>query len=145
MSTEENKAIVRRFVDEYCNGTNVSLADEIFDARCTMYHPATPEPMRGVAGLKAYATMLFQAFPDFHMDVEDMIVEGDKVTLRSTISGTFKGEFAGLAPTGKHATWSGIGIYSIAGGKIVEGWEELDLLGAFQRLGVIPPMGEGGE
>ena len=96
--------------------------------------------LRGIEAVKAYVTMLFSAFPDFHVNLEDMLVDGDKVVMRSTISGTFKGEFAGLAPTGKHATWSGMGIYRIAGGKIVEAWEELDLLGGFQRLGVIPAM-----
>ena len=140
MPAEENKTVVHRFIDDFCNKANIALADEIFDSRCTVYHPATPEPMRGVEAVKAYVGMLFGAFPDFHVTLEDMLLDGDKVVIRSTISGTLKGEFAGLVPTGKHATWTGMGIYRIRGGRIVEAWEELDLLGAFQRLGVIPVM-----
>jgi predicted ester cyclase len=141
MSAEENKAVIRRFIEEFLNDANIAIADEIFDNSCTVHHPATPEPIRGVAGMKGHMTMVFSALPDFHVVVDDMMTEGEKVAVRMTISGTLKGGFAGNPPTDKHATWSGIAIYRIVGGKIMEGWEELDLLGAWQRLGVLPAPG----
>jgi predicted ester cyclase len=140
MSVKENKAVIHRFVDDLCNKADLALTDELFDGECTVYHPAVPAPMQGAEAVKTYVAMLLGAFPDFHVVLEDLLVDGDKVVIRTSISGTFKGQFAGLAPTGKHATWTGMGIYRIAGCKIVEAWEELDLLGGFQRLGVLPAM-----
>jgi predicted ester cyclase len=140
MSVKENKAVIHRFVDDLYNQANIALADEVFDSGCTVHHPALPAPMQGAEAVKAFITMLFGAFPDFHTVVEDLLVDGDKVVIRTSISGTFKGPFGSVVPTGKHAKWTAMGIYRIADGKIVEAWEEPDMLGGFQRLGVIPAM-----
>jgi predicted ester cyclase len=78
--------------------------------------------------------------PDFHVTIEDMVTEGDKVASRWTASGTHQGEFLGIRPTGNHATWTGITIYRIADGKIVEAWWSKDVLALLQQLVVIPPM-----
>ena len=86
--------------------------------------------------------MMYDAFPDHHFTVEDMIVEGNKVVTRATARGTHKGDFMGIAPTGKQFTMMGIWIYYIADGKIIEDWEVLDQLGMMQQLGAIPPMGQ---
>jgi predicted ester cyclase len=97
--------------------------------------------MQGVETVQGFITGILGAFPDFQITVEDLIAEGDKVANRVTISGTFSGAFAGIPPTGQHATWTATGIYHIVGGKVVEVWEEVDMLGGFQRLGVIPALG----
>jgi predicted ester cyclase len=76
-----------------------------------------------------------------HFTIEDMIVEGNKVVTRATVQGTHKNDFMGIAPTGKQFTMTGIWIYYIADGKIIEDWEVLDQLGMMQQLGAIPPMG----
>lgn len=87
--------------------------------------------------------MFFEAFPDLHVTVEDMVAEGDKVVFRATNSGTHKGEFVGIAPTGKHAAWTEISIWRIEGGMIAEVWTEVDKLGNMQRLGDISLPGHG--
>jgi predicted ester cyclase len=73
--------------------------------------------------------------------IEDLIAEGDKVVARLTTSGTHQGVFLGLSPTGKRVMVTGIEIFRLAGGKIVEHWNTYDDLGLFQQLGVLPPMG----
>ena len=76
---------------------------------------------------------------------EDMIAEGDRVVSRWTMRSTHKGEWMGIAPTGKQVMITGISIHRIAGGKIVEDWANADELGMMQQLGAVPPIGESGE
>jgi len=85
--------------------------------------------------------MLHMAFPDVRLTIEDMVAEGDKVAVRWAWSGTHRGEYMGIAPTGKEVTYTGITIHRITGGKIVESWDEVDNLGLMQQLGVAPPPG----
>lgn len=85
--------------------------------------------------------MIRAAFPDLHVTVEDMVAEGDKVVARVTMSGTHKGEFMGIAPTGKQITVGIIEILRIAGGKVVEHWNVVDSLGMMQQLGAVPAPG----
>jgi len=133
MSLEENKATVRRFIDEW-NRRNLSALDELIT---TDYF----DPSLQVRGLEAYKqllTMLLKGFPDWHETIEDIIAEGDKVWVRYTATGTHKGEFRGLAPTGKKFTETGVLIWRIVKGKIAKKesavYDELDFL---KQLGVI--------
>ena len=81
------------------------------------------------------------ALGDFRVTVENIVAEGDKVALHLTWGGTHKGEFAGIAPTGKQATMTVINIYRVEGGKIAEQWAVADMLGLMQQLGAVPPPG----
>lgn len=144
MSTEGNKAIIRRWVDECYNKGNLAVADELV-ATDYVNQSAPLGQAPGLEGEKQYAAMIRSAYPDFHMAIEDQIAEGDKVVTRYTARGTHKGKFMGIPPTGKKVTVRGIHIHRIAGGKVVEGWSEFDQLGALQQLGVVPPIGEGGK
>jgi steroid delta-isomerase-like uncharacterized protein len=137
---EQNKALVRRFLDEMDKG-NWAIFDELL-ARDYVYHmsgrskPVTREEyVQFARGFRA-------AFPDGRMTVEDMIAEGDKVVMRYTSRGTHKGDFMGIPATGKEVVSTGIVITRIAEGKIAEDWEEFDGVGFFQQLGVIPPIEE---
>ena len=136
MSTEENKALVRRFWEEV-NKRNVGVVDELLDASFVFHRPAGQE-VRGPEGVKQELSMLLTAFPDLHWTIEDMVAEGDKVAARTTITGTHQGEFMGIAATGKRVTWTEIYIPRIVGGKYVEAWEEFDQLGLMQQIGAIP-------
>jgi steroid delta-isomerase-like uncharacterized protein len=78
------------------------------------------------------------AFPDLERRIDDLIAEGDKVVARWTAQGTQTGEFQGLPPSGKVATSSGITIFRILDGRVVEEWSESDMLGLLQQLGAIP-------
>ena len=140
MSLEENKAIERRFFEEVVNKGELAIIDELCAANF-VDHSAPPgiEPDR--EGYKQFFAMAHSAFPDFHSTLEDMFAEGDKVVQRFTARGTHKGEFMGIPPTGKQVTITGIAIDRIAGGKIVENWVNMDMLGMMVQLGVVPPPG----
>ena len=141
MSTEVNKASMRRFYEEAFNKKNRAAIDEFIDPT-QVDHAAPPGTPGGLEGAKHTVTMYLTAFPDLHFTVEDFIAEGDKVVARLTVRGTQQGIFMGIPPTGKHATVTAIDINRMAGGKSVEHWLEMDTLGLLQQLGVIPAPGK---
>jgi predicted ester cyclase len=130
MSKEENKVIMRRWIEEGWNQQNEAVADEFY----------APDFAND---LKEFVKQVFAAFPDFHITIEDQVAEGDKVVTRYSTRGTHKGTWMGIAPTGVEVQGTGINISRISGGKVVEDWQQDDNLGVFQQLGVIPPLGEG--
>ena len=137
MSTEENKALAKRAWEEMFNQKKLDVIDELF-ASDYIYHGPQGQEFRGTETLKQLLSSYLEAFPDLHMEVEDLIVEGDKIVSRVISRGTHKGEFHGIPPTGKEVTGTIILITRIADGKFVEDWESRDDLGLLQQLGVIP-------
>jgi len=130
MSTGENKALMRRWIEEGWNQRNVAVADECYGPDFA-------------TDLKEFVKRVFAAFPDFYITIEDQIAEGDKVVTRYSTRGTHKGKWMGIAPSGIEVQGTGINISRISGGKVVEDWQQDDNLGMFQQLGAIPPLGEG--
>ena len=142
MSTKENKAIVRRWYEEGFTKGNLAAVDELIATDFVDHNQPAPGLAGGLEGTKEVITMMRTAFPDFRITVEDMVAEGDKVVARVTARATHKGEFMGIAPTGKQAAIEVIDIVRIAGGKMVERWGIFDQLGLMQKLGVVPPPGQ---
>jgi steroid delta-isomerase-like uncharacterized protein len=143
MSVEENKTLSRRSFEEIWNQGNLAAIDALY-ATDQVSHGLGMDVPPGAAGLKQFVTLYRTAYPDTHFTIEDQIAEGDKVATRWTATGTHQGEFMGIAPTSKRVTVTGIAINRIAGGKIVETWNNFDALGQLQQLGVIPAPGQGG-
>lgn len=143
MSTEDNKALVRRFYDEVINKKNLAAIDEFVDPH-VIDHALPPGMPGGIEGMKQVNALYFDAFPDTHFRVEDTIAEGEVVVARLTISATQQGAFLGLPPTGKHVTVTGITIIRCANSKIVEHWNETDMLGLWQQLAVVPSPEQAG-
>ncbi len=141
MSTEQNKSVVSRWMDELFNKGNVSINDEILVPDYVNHDPSLPEDNRSREGFKQFVSMVRSAFPDFQLNCVDQIAEGDQVVTRFSMGGTHKGEFMGIAPTNKQSQLTGISIERLAGGKVVETWVNWDALGMMQQLGVIPPPG----
>ena len=140
MSTEENKATERRHFEELWNQGNLAVADELF--AITFLDQSIQPPIHGLEALKHLITLYRTAFPDLYATIEDQIAEGDKVVNRLTIRGTHQGDLMGISPTGKQISVTGIVISRFDHGKIVEGWSNIDTLGLFQQLGVIPAPGQ---
>lgn len=140
MSAEEYRALMQRYIDGINQYANTDWVDQVFTVDCVIHNPAVPFPIKGVDGMKEFVAVIYGAFPDFHVHQEDILCTEDRMAVRSTVSGTFNGSFAGIPPTGAHTTWEAIAIYDVVDGKIAELWEALDLLGAWQRLGVIPQL-----
>ena len=133
--SEDNKAIVRRAY-EAINQNNLDALEEVVASDITDHDPAPGQPP-GLEGVKQLFSSLHAAFSGFHMNVEEMIAEGDKVVARVSMNGTHQGEFMGIEPTGNQVTITGIDILRIADGKIVEHWGNFDDLGMMQQLGVV--------
>jgi steroid delta-isomerase-like uncharacterized protein len=145
MSTEQNKALVHRLIEEVFNRGNISLVDELMAPDFVEHEELPPGIPPGREAPKQMTTIFRSAFPDFKATIDDIVAEGDKVVIRQTWSGTHKGEFMGIPPTGKSVSFGVIDIIRIAGGKFVEHWGQMDSMGMMQQLGVIPAPGEGGE
>lgn len=141
MSTEANKVVARRYVDEYLNQGKGVGGDDLFAPNYLCYFPGNM-----VLDKKEHdhiTVTFFAAFPDGRFSIEDMIAEGDRVVSRYTFRGTHQGIWiTGTPPTGKHVTLSGNEIHRIVDGKVVEQWSEFDTLSALQQFDVIPAPGQ---
>lgn len=139
MSTNENKALERRYFKAYNKGKDAVMAatDELY-SKNFVFHGATGEDIHGLKAIKEYVNETFSAFPDMHATIDDMVAEADKVTVRFTATGTHKGRFMGIPGTNKKVTMWAIQIDRIARGKFVESWERTDTLGLMHQLGLIP-------
>ena len=140
MSTEQNKSIVCRWVEEGWNKGNLAVVDQLYAPEYVQHEPP-PETVNSSEALKQYVSMFLSAFPDLYLTVEDLIVEGDKVVWRLNSKGTHKGPFMGIPATGKTGSITGIVIFRLENSRIVEGWVNIDALGLLQQLGVIPMPG----
>jgi steroid delta-isomerase-like uncharacterized protein len=138
-TTQENKAIMRRMIEEVWNQQKLDVADELFAATATA--PDLPQLPPGPMGTKIVAQMFLTAFPDLHMTIEDLIAEEDKVVARFTETATHKGEFMGVPASGKSIKFTEMAIVRIANGQIVESWYNVDMLSIMQQIGAVPGPG----
>ncbi len=120
--SEENKTIVRRYLDELWNKGNRAILDEL----------ATPN-----FALTSSGDAFRSSFTGIRLTVDDQVAEGDKVVTRWTVTGTHTGEFEGIASTGKHVTFTAISIHRMEGGKLAERWAAVSVLGVQQQLGAV--------
>ncbi len=137
MTKQENEAIVRRTWEELFNKGNLAAADELIAANF-MNHAAPGAPP-GPASFKQLVTFYRSAFPDAQFTIEDLLADGDKVVMRNTFSGTHRGPFMGIAPTGRRVSQEQIHIVRVASGQVVEHWAVRDDLSLLQQLGAIRP------
>jgi steroid delta-isomerase-like uncharacterized protein len=141
MSSEENKAVVRRFIEEASRG-NLAIVDELVAPGFVFHNPADPGVGSGPEGVRRWLGGNREAFPDFRFTIEEQIAEGAKVVTRLTGRGTHRGEAFGVPATGKTATITAIFIDEVADGKLVGHWDEADILGLLQQLGAVPAPGQ---
>jgi steroid delta-isomerase-like uncharacterized protein len=139
MSTEENKAIVRRMTEEFYNQGNVESAERFFADTYMHHDPASPQ-VRDRDGLKEVLRAFLTGCPDLQITIDQLLAEGDTVTKRWTYHATHTGDLAGLPPTGRRIMMSGLELFRLADGKIVECWLGYDNLSLMQQLGVIPTV-----
>lgn len=146
LTEEEAKVLMDRYM-ETMNEGNLALVEEILDPEFVLRTPASPEPIVGVEGYKASVTNTSNTFSDFNCTIEELIVKGDRIWSRFTITGTNTGPLGKIPATGKKFQVSGLAITRVANGKIAEDetfWNVLDL---YQQLGftLIPPQEQSGQ
>ena len=135
--SDQNKAVVRRIVEEHWNNKNAALVPELFAANLSL---ETPDGvLTGLAGadllLQAYAT----AFPDFRLNIEDLLADGDQVVLRWTFTGTQRGPLADVAASGRAVNVPRcIATFHLDGGKVDRGYMAWDKYGLLQQMGALP-------
>ena len=133
MSTQENKALVRRYFEQVVNQVDRAAAEQLVAADLVFTSPYTPEPTRNRDSFLAMLSAVHAALPDFHLVDHAMLADGDEVASRWTVSGTHQGQLGPFAPTGQPLVISGLSIYRVANGKIVEGWVQDDTLQILAR------------
>ena len=136
MSTETNKATVRRFLDQVLNNQRHDLIEEFLADTVEFHGPG--QSFIGLSEVTGWFAMLAAAFPDWQATIIDMVAEGDKVVVRLNNKGTHQGEMQGIPATGKTVNQESIVIYLLTNGKIDEGRLAMDNLSMMQQLGVIP-------
>lgn len=136
MTTEDNKALVRRYIEEAWNKGNVSIIDDLMSDDYTRHVSGCPAPLTRESHKKRIL-QIHRALPDVTMTIEDMIAAGDRVVSRVTLRGTQRDTFMGIPATGRQVTVTGIDIARVVGGKLVEHWAEMDTLGLIKQLGAL--------
>ena len=138
MNLDQNKAIVRGYMNEIINKGNLNTFD-LYLSEKVLFNNS--EGLK--QGLTSMLRSMRGAFPDFHLTIEDQIAEGNKVITRVIFRGTHQGDYRGIAPTGKQIKYSGIAIDRIVDGKVVEMWHVADTCAMLQQIGVTatPPKG----
>jgi predicted ester cyclase len=137
--SEEIKAFVRRLIEETNKGKTAAMAviEELYDTNIVL-HCARGKDIHGLKDYKQASNELFSEIPNVHFAIDDMIVEGDKVAVRLTMTGTYSGKMGDASSSNKKVMISTIIIDRIIGSKFVEEWERYDTLGFMQQLGLEP-------
>jgi predicted ester cyclase len=141
MTTDQNKTQFRRTFEELFNRGNLDVADDLV-APDFLNHDAPPDQNRGAQSMRGTVTMLRSAFPDLHFTIEELVAEGDTVAGRVTATGTHRGTFMGMAPTGRPFQQEQMHIVRFREGKGIEHRAVRDDLGMMRQLGVNPATGQ---
>ena len=140
--SEENKNLMRRMMMDVWQDGKLETIDDYFADNFVNNTPG-PGQSPDLDGLKTFAAMLGTAFSDATITIDDQISEGDRVVTRWSSTSTHSGDFMGIPATGNQVNVRGIDISRFAGGKVVEGWSEADMMGLMTQIGAIPDPGEG--
>jgi steroid delta-isomerase-like uncharacterized protein len=143
MSTEQNKAIVRRIYDELLNQENRSIIDEIYAQDLIMHDPFMGT-VTGVDAFRQLLSMFDTAFPGHRAQVHHVLAEGDLVAVVHTHTAKHTGPFMGMPPTGKEVVVPGVEVFRMVDGKIAEFWRHDDDAGLMMQLGAIPAPTQAG-
>lgn len=133
--SEENKAVLRRLTEAF-NQRELHVVDDLVAEDVTIR--GTDGELQGRDAMKADSRAYLEAFPDLSIELEDMIAEGDRVVIRTTVRGTNTGPLEGMPGTGRTIRVADVDIYRLDGGKIVEAWYQFDRFGMMQQLGLLP-------
>jgi steroid delta-isomerase-like uncharacterized protein len=137
MGTHENINTICTWVEDAWNGGRVDAHDDMYAPN---YYPAFLQPPfpQNLDGLKAFIRHFRSAMPDFHLQIEVVVAEGDKVAWRIVATGTQHGELFGFPPTGKSARVDGLVLSRFENGKWAQDYASWDALGMLQQLSLIP-------
>ena len=136
MSATDNKALSRRYF-ETVSKDNLSIFNEVFDDNFVSDDPAVPDTISSVEEAKHHFATLLQAFPDMKYRIIDQVTDENSIVTYWSAHATHTGSYYGIPPTGKEFTITGMNLWRIAHGKVVEGWVSRDDLGMMRQLGLV--------
>ena len=136
---QSTETIVRRLIEEGFNEGNLDVAEELISPDLVEHQNFGPNHAPGAEGVKAVIASLRRAFPDFHLAIDDLAIDGDTVWLRMTGTGTNEGSFMGHLPTGRTMRTDVFDALRVENGRIVEHWGVPDRLGTLFQLGLAQP------
>jgi steroid delta-isomerase-like uncharacterized protein len=131
------KETIATYTEEVWNRHQVDAIDKYY-ATDYVHHDVSRPDVTTLAGYKAWSSALQAGIPDIRVAVDDLIADGDMAVKRWTATGVQSAELAGIPPTGKPVSFSGVSIYRFRGGRIAESWYVYDLFGLLQQLGALP-------
>jgi steroid delta-isomerase-like uncharacterized protein len=137
MATEQNKAVIRHFIEGGLSGHSFETIEGLLAPTYTNYMPGAPSPITR-ENYRPALEEFFTAFPDIRVEIHEMIAEGDAVATRYTMHGTHQGSFQGIPATGKRFSVTGTSFYHVKDGKMVDDYPGFDALSLLQQLGAIP-------
>ena len=141
--SEENKALVRRIIDEAWNQGKLEVIDEAFAPDYQEHNPRPGQEL-GIEGYKGGVLMMRAAFPDLLLDLHDIIAENDRTAVRYTLRGTHDGELMGVPASGQRVSSDGMVFARFEDGKVVERWGVQDMLTLLQQIGAFTQAGATG-
>ncbi|HEY9407106.1 MAG TPA: ester cyclase [Nitrososphaera sp.] len=136
---EQNKQLVRQFFELLDRHDADRVGQLLVSSTNYTFHVGGISSPLGWNEHKRFLAGVTNAFPDLHHEIVDMVAEGDKVAVRLNLTGTHKGEFQGIPPTGKKLSLDEMGFITIIDGKITEGWISADTMRLMQQIGALPP------
>ena len=144
MTTEDNKACVRRFFEEVCNGRDLQTAEALFDPEFVLHEPRSVSPGgKGISAIQNEVSIYHKGIPDAQWIVHEVLAaENDKVVVRWTGQGTHTADLAGISPTGRKVSVEAMTLFTCRKGKIIEMVDSWDALSMMQQLGLAPLPGQ---
>jgi steroid delta-isomerase-like uncharacterized protein len=139
--SSENKLLAKRWFEEVWNRRQTESIEEMLAEDAVAHGLGEAEsPLRGTEGFTAFHKAFLNAFPDLKVTTEDFIAEDHKVAIRWRITGTLQGDGLGIQPSQRSMAVTGMSIVYVRGGKIVEAWNNFDVLGMHQQLGTLSQL-----
>lgn len=135
MSALENKILIQNYVEKVWNQADLA-AFKMFTTPNFTYQIGGQAARNGSA-MEQFILATHSAFPDWHIEIVDMISEDNKVAIRWQGQVTHEGSFIGIPPTGKRITVSGINTYHISNGKVASEWEQTDTISMLRQMGIL--------
>jgi steroid delta-isomerase-like uncharacterized protein len=139
MSAEENKAVIRRWIEAF-NERDLKAEADLLAEGFVAHVPAPQGPLdlEGLEAWRRFTAPFVEAFPDLRLTVQDTMAERDMVAARVAFRGTHRGGFQGIPPTDNEVNFTAMEINRVVDGKVEEHWVEIDLLRLMGQLGAIP-------
>jgi predicted ester cyclase len=134
----EGTGLLRRFYEEVLAGGNLALIDDFVLDDIQDHEDPMPGQPPGKEGVKFYTNAIRTAFPDLAVQLDPALADGDLEASHVVLTGTHKGDFMGIPPTGKSVKFSSADIIRIQDGKVAEHWGSSDTLSLMQQIGAVP-------